>query len=62
MGAPRPGEDEVRAATLQFLQRALPRQRTDGRWPWMVEREAMENRIEQLERELAAERAKNLAP
>jgi hypothetical protein len=62
MGAPRPREDEVGAATLQFLQRALPRQRTDGRWPWMAEREAMESRIDQLERELAAERTKNLAP
>jgi hypothetical protein len=62
MAAPRPSDGDVRAATLQFLQQALPRQRTDGRWPWMVERQVMVNRVDQLERELAAERAKNLTP
>ena len=60
MQAPKPDEMEMRNATLRFLQQALPRRRMDGRWPWMAEREAMEKRIEQLEQDLAAERARNL--
>jgi len=56
MSAPAPGAEAQRAATLGFLQQNLPRVRTDGRWPWMVERQQLVGRIEQLERELAAVR------
>lgn len=55
--APRPGADEVRAATLRFLRETLPRARSDARWPWMAERDAMAARIQQLEGELADARA-----
>lgn len=58
--APRPSPEAVRAATLSFLRSALPRTRTDSRWPWMQERAAMAARIEQLERELAEARAEAL--
>jgi hypothetical protein len=46
----------VRRAQLEFLEDALPRQRSDGRWPWMPEREALLARIATLENELAAAR------
>lgn len=53
---------EVRRTQLQFLDAALPRTRTDDRWPWMAEREALTRRIETLERDLAAARAGLHAP
>lgn len=48
---------EVRRTQLQFLDAALPRKRTDSRWPWLAERDALMQRIETLEQELAAARA-----
>jgi len=60
MRAPPPDPAAVRAATLSFLRAALPRARSDGRWPWMQERDTMANRIQQLERELAAARTETL--
>jgi len=60
IAAPPASAADVRSASLQFLQQVLPRQRDDRRWPWMAEREAMEKRIQQLERELAAARRQSL--
>ena len=57
MAAPKPSPAAVRASTLSFLRGALPRTRSDGRWPWMAEREALTRRINQLEQELAVARA-----
>ncbi len=44
-------------ATMVFLRDALPRQRTDVRWPWMAEREALLAKIANLDRQLAHARA-----
>ena len=60
IAAPRPAADEVRAATLRFLRQALPRGRSDRRWPWMAERDVLTARIQQLENELAAARTETL--
>jgi hypothetical protein len=49
-------EADYRKARLAFLNQALPRRRTDGRWLWMVERENLMARINELDRELAAAR------
>lgn len=47
---------EVRRRQLEFFDDALPRQRSDGRWPWMTERDTLLHRIATLEQELAAAR------
>jgi len=53
MAQPPPDPAAHQAATLAFLREALPRTRTDRRWPWMAEREQLTARIDQLERDLA---------
>lgn len=49
-------EADHRKAMLAFLSQTLPRRRGDGRWPWMIERENLMNRITQLDSELAEAR------
>lgn len=41
-------------ATARFLNEYLPRQPSDRRWPWTIERERLERRVVKLEARLAA--------
>jgi len=60
MAAPPANEAQTRSATLAFLRAALPRMRSEGRWPWMQERDLLAARVEQLELELADARSELL--
>lgn len=40
-------------AVARFLHKHLPRHPADSRWPWLMEREALSRRIEELEHQLA---------
>jgi hypothetical protein len=40
-------------AVARFLHENLPRRPNDARWPWLAEREALTNRLDELQRELA---------
>jgi hypothetical protein len=50
-------EAEVHTAQMAFLNGSLPRRRSDGRWPWTIERENLQARVQALEKELADARA-----
>jgi hypothetical protein len=60
MALPPPDPAEIHAAAMAFLTRALPRARSDGRWPWMTERDTLTKRIDELDGELAKARAELL--
>jgi len=58
-----PSEPVARlAAERLFLNEALPRVRNDTRWPWIVERQDLLNRIAQLERALASSPVQGIDP
>jgi len=50
------------AALYRFLHHALPRLRSDERWPWMVERQHLLKRIAQLEQAVAATPGDSIEP
>ena len=52
-----PDDAQHRTAMLSFLTETLPRRRSDARWPWMAEREALLAQIRDLDEQLAHARA-----
>ena len=48
-----PDASQRRTAMLSFLTETLPRRRTDARWPWIAEREALLAQIRNLDHQLA---------
>lgn len=52
-----PDQGARRKAMLAFLKDTLPRSRSDGRWPWMAERDALMARIKALDHQLAHARS-----
>ena len=52
-----PDQGARRKAMLAFLKDTLPRSRSDGRWPWMAERDALMAQIKTLDHQLAFARS-----
>jgi hypothetical protein len=58
----RPDPAAHHAAMLRFINQTVPRERTHRFFPWTFERNTLIARIDQLERELADERRKQVLP